>query len=138
MAAVAEKIAPIHAAMGPHLAAPSQIHNVAFNPSALTTLLEGEMVQMITIEGVSVEVKGSEVRTVLTALRSCSTFKGVEVRELVGETKPEEANRVGRTIVVVAGWQDPVSWEDEGPTSAEWWTKEAAKLGPGQGSRCIV
>jgi hypothetical protein len=34
---------------------------------------------------------------------------------------------------VVAGWQGPVSWEDEGPRSAEWWTKEAAKLGPGAG-----
>jgi hypothetical protein len=95
MAAVAEKMAPIHAAMGPHLVAPPQIHNVAFNPSALSTLHEGEMVQMITIEGVSVDVKASEVRTVLTALRSCSTCKGVEVGELEGETGPEEANKVG-------------------------------------------
>jgi hypothetical protein len=52
-------------------------------------------VQMITIEDVSVEVKGSEVRTVLTALRSCSTCKGVEVGELVGEAGPEEANKAG-------------------------------------------
>lgn len=60
MAAIAEKMAPIHAAMGPHLAAPPQIHNVAFNPLALATLLEGEVVQMITIKGVPVEVKGSD------------------------------------------------------------------------------
>jgi hypothetical protein len=108
MATVAEKIAPIHAAMVPHLAALPQIHNFAFNPSALATLLEGEMVQMITIEGVSVGVKESEVRTVLTALRSCSTCKRVEIGELVEETEPE-ANKVGRTIVVAAGWQGPVS-----------------------------
>lgn len=124
MATVEEKMAPIHSAMGPHLAGPPLIQNFAFNPLALPMLLEGEVVQMVTIEGVSVEVKGSQVEAIVTALQSYSTSRGVEVGESARKNKPE------KTIVVAVGWQGPVSWGDEIPRSEEWWTKEAAKLGP--------
>jgi hypothetical protein len=64
---------------------------------------------MATIEGVSVEAKGSEVRVVATALRSCVTCRGVEVGELVGETESK------KTIVVAADGQGPVSLKGEVP-----------------------
>jgi hypothetical protein len=53
MATNAEKSAPIYTAMGPHLAAPPLMHNVAFDPSGLKALLEGNTVQMVTVEGIS-------------------------------------------------------------------------------------
>lgn len=53
MATNVEKLAPICAAMGPHLAAPPLLHNATFDPSGLKALLEGNTVQMVTAEGTS-------------------------------------------------------------------------------------
>lgn len=109
--------------MGPHLAAPPLMHNVAFDSSGLKALLEGGTVQMVTVEGVSVGVEGNEIGTVVAALNICSTCNGVEVGGIVGD-------EAAKTIVLAVGWQGPVSAEDQAKRGAAWWADEAAKLGP--------
>jgi hypothetical protein len=119
MATDVEKLAPIYTAMGPHLAAPPVMHNVAFDTSGLKTLLEGGTMQMVTVEGISIGEKGKEVGTIVAALNDCSSCRGVEVGEIVGAPK---------TFVIVIGWEGPVSEEEEVKRGAEWWTNKAAKL----------
>lgn len=123
VAADAEKLAPIYAALDPHLAAPPLIHNVALEPFGLKTLLQGNTMQMVTVEGVSVGVKRGEVGAIVAALNGCPTCRGVEVGETVGDDAT-------KTSILAAGWQGPVSEEDQVKRGAEWWMNEAAKLGP--------
>jgi hypothetical protein len=124
MAADAEKVAPIYAAMGAHLAAPPLMHNVKFEPFGLKTLLQRNTMQMVTVEGVSVGAKGGEVGAIVAALNGCLTCRRVEVGEIVGDD-------AAKTFVLAVGWQGPVSEEDQVKGGAEWGTDEAAKLGPG-------
>jgi hypothetical protein len=126
MAADAKKMAPIYAAMGAHLAAPPLMHNVKFS---LKTLLQRNTIQMVTVEGVSVGAKGGEVGEIVAALNGCLTCRGVEVGEIAGDDP-------AKTFVLTVGWQGPVSEEDQVKGGAEWWTNEAAKLGPGAKWRC--
>ena len=60
MATNAERLAPIYAAMGPHLATPPLMHNATFDPSGVKALLEGNTVQMVTVEVPPVGVKGGK------------------------------------------------------------------------------
>jgi hypothetical protein len=131
MAADAEKMAPIYTAMDSQLAAPPLMHNVAFGSSGLKALLEGGIMQIVTVEGVSVGINGSEVRTIVAALIGSSTCRGVEIGEIVGDSKQEGADEVGKTFVVAIGWKGPVTEEGKTKRGAEWWSREGAKLGSG-------
>jgi hypothetical protein len=64
------------------------------------------------------------VGTIVAALNDCSTCRGVEGGEIVGD----EADK---TFALAVGWQGPVSEEDQVKRGAAWWASEAAKLGPG-------
>jgi hypothetical protein len=124
VAADAEKMALVYAATGLHLATPPVMHNLAFHPSGLKALLEGTIMQMVTVEGVSVSLKWREVGAIVAALNGCLTYRGVEVGEVVGD-------KAAKTFVLATGWQGSASEDDQVKRAAEWWTNEAAKLEPG-------
>lgn len=124
-ASVPENLEHIHGVIGPHITVASQMHEIFFNPSALVNLLEGGVVQMITVYGVSA------VESIVKALRECRSCKGFDIGDVVQEIKLDDADQAGIAVVMAVGWKGPVSDEDKVKPGAQWWSNEAAKLKPG-------